>query len=95
MRCAYHDRPHRDDAGRVHGVMTEIIVFLGVRKPNRLSDAQILVEVTHIARQIGIISIPAQVAFKVPDIDGIELAECREKLPISLGQMRTHENASR
>ena len=71
-----------NDAVGVDRLVAGIIVLSDVIEVYGFGDARYFEEVAGIAREIGIIDQPAQIAFEMADVDSIETNECGEKTPI-------------
>jgi len=65
--------------------MALIIVLLDVRKIDGLGNAGVL-KLASVIPEIGVVDEPPQIAFEMPDIDGIKPHERREQPPIRFGQ---------
>src|SRR5215212_6205797 len=92
-RMEMEHRAQRHDPGRIERAVALVIVALDVSHVDGLGDPRRLVEVAQIARQVGIVGDPAQIAFEMPDIDGVEAHERGEEAPIGFGVALAHEVA--
>src|SRR5574339_583934 len=75
-------RPQRDDARRIDGAMRHIIVTLDMVEINGLRDPIILVKISQIAEEMGIVRDSPHVAFEVNIIDGIEADQRHKQAPV-------------
>src|SRR5262245_47371259 len=87
--------PHGNYPGRIDRQLALVVVTLDVAQIDSLGNAGGLVEVTQVAREIAVVFYPAQVALEVPEVDRVESHKGREKPPVSFGQFRAREIASR
>ena len=71
-----------NDAGRIDVVVSDVVVPLDVIKVDSLGDAGVLIEVTQIGVEMGIVKDAANVALEVAEIDGVEAHERAEEPPV-------------
>src|SRR5580692_11406157 len=89
-----HQRPDRDDPGRIDVVVREVIVTLDVIEVHGLGDAANLIEVAQITVKIRIIHDPAKITLKVTVVDRIETDERYEESPIGFDWTLSKEIAA-
>ena len=75
----------RHDLRRIDRGVAAIVVLLDVAHVHGFRHARPLVKLAQIARQVGIVGYPADVALEVPDIDRVEADERREEPPVGFG----------
>jgi hypothetical protein len=75
-------RTDRNNAGRVDIVVRDVVVPLDVIKVYCLGDPGLLVKISHISVEIGIVNDTADVALEVAVIDRVEANEGAEEPPI-------------
>ena len=68
--------------------MAGIIMLFNMLHIHRFSNARLLVKITQIVREVGVINNAAQIAFKMAHIDGIKPDQCGEQPPIRFGDIR-------
>jgi len=65
-------RANRDNARRIDRFVACVIVILDVLHINGTTDTGLLIQITDIAGQIGVVDDAPDIALEMPDIDGIE-----------------------
>ena len=68
--------------------MADVIMLLDMVHVHRGGDAGVLIKVTHIVGKVRVIGNAPQVAFEMPDIDGVKTDQCRKQPPVRLGKLR-------
>ena len=79
-------RSERHDAAGIDLFVAAVIVPLDVIHVHGLGHARHLVEITEIVREVRIVGDPAQVAFEMADIDGVETHQRGEEPPVRFGR---------
>ena len=92
MRCREVEcRSNRDNPTRIQLAMAAVVVALDVIEIHSRGDARDLEEIAKVVREIWIVLDPAQIAFEVAVIDGVEADERREQTPIGFGDASANE----
>ena len=74
-----------NDSGRINGFVAVIIVRFNVLQIYSLTYSRLLVKISHVIREIGVVSDPLLVGFKMTKIDCIKANKCCKKPPIGFG----------
>ena len=83
----------RDDAEWINRRMAVVVVPLNVVEVHGLRDYRMLVKVSQVVRQVGVIHDALSVALEVIDVDRIEPNQRREQANIGLSHVIANEVA--
>ena len=82
--CKVDFWPFRNNASWINGFMTLIIVTLNVGEIDGLNYTRDLIQFTHISPKVWVVYNAANVALKVPYINGIKSHQSCKQPPVSL-----------
>src|SRR5690606_8728825 len=86
MRSEEVDRgASRYDPGRIDSLVTAEVVAFDVAEIYRRFDLVLLIQVTRVWPQVGVIDDAPQIGLEVAVVDGIKTHQRREKTPVGLG----------
>jgi len=84
-----------DNASGVDVVVGNVVVAFNVVEVDGFGDARLLVKIAEIALEVGIIDDPAEVAFEMTVINGVETDEGTKETPIGFDDLRAKQKSAR
>ena len=77
----------RDDASWIDVVVGDVVVPLDVVEVHGVGNSVDLIEIFEIAKEVGVVDDPPNVAFEMAMVDGVEAYEGDEQAPIGFDEL--------
>ena len=77
----------RDNTGWIDVVVGDVVVPLDVVEVHGVGDPVGLIEIFEVAKEVGVVDDPPEVAFEMAVIDGVEAYERDEQAPIGFDEL--------
>jgi hypothetical protein len=74
--------PDGNYLGRINVIVGDVVMLFDVLEVYGFGDSRLLIQVSQIAVQVGVVHDSADIAFKVPVIDGVEAHESAKEPPV-------------
>ena len=76
-----------NDTGWIDVVMGDVVMPLDMVEVHGVGDAVALIEIFEVAKEVGVVDDPPDVAFEMTVVDGVEAYEGDEQAPIGFDEL--------